>query len=1201
MPKKSPSSPSPAVDDESRAGLAFDRTLDRRESSAATPAAVEPAAGQPANAAPPIAVDPGLAPTQDGSNPPRRQLGQGKSTAERVPPAEQAAMDKSAAEPSQPAIAEAEPAGEAADADEEDDEVGSTRSIGAVRSGAAASAPRSAPSVPYVGIPRSLQKWDRYEVQSVLGAGGMGAVYKARDPRLNRMVALKIIHPMLGQNDDTRGEGVVRRFLREARLQASLEHPHICKVYEIGELPTADGEASYPYICMQLIAGRPLHRAQDDMSLFEKVRVIQQVAEALHSAHKQGLIHRDIKPSNIMVERTPDGAFHPYVMDFGLARETAGDQSRTGIIEGTPRYMAPEQARGDTKHLDRRTDVYALGVTLYELLAQKPPYAATGDMDTLLAVIAAEPTPLRKVDAQIPADLEAITLKCLEKEQSARYDSAKALADDLGRYLDGEPVKARHIGIGQRLLRRARKHKPLVALATALLLSLSGLIAYGVRTRIVAAERDRAAREQARLAQNLGQQIAKMEWLLRSARQLPLHDLGREKALVRIRMHALSKELQRGGTLASGLSHYALGRGHLALHEYPDALNELLAALRDGVDAADVHYALGLVRGKLYELAMYEARLAGGGDWADKQLKDLEPKFLLPAIDSLQKSRAFLSDSPAFLEALIAFYQRDFDRALASAEKAQAEAPWLYEGYKLMGDVLLERALKARDSGKYDDAEKLFADSVRRFEQAADIGRSDSEVYEGLAEAWVRLIEMDAGRGKNTELAYAKAVSAADRATQAEPDRIRGRLKKGYAALLTSMTLGTGQSAADRVKTCLDEMQGVLLTEPDNPYARDVAAGCSAFTADAAQGRGENPEPLIRKAIALLEPAVQKHPRFLWGLNDLAVTYTVLGMYQQLHGNPEAKALFEKTLLYERDAAALDPTYLIAQQNILLANARLLSFASSGQAIDEIVTRATAAWQHCTTVNPQFQQCHINFLTALARAAERLLLGRLKAEPLLSRAKSTLDSIRKIGGQFLDAEQYAALTELLQARVAAESGTDPTAALAALAQTLQRCLAIADKDAFCRTLAAQAQWVRADFDLASGKNPLPALGDARNKAADATQSPEPFPDAWFALAESHRRLFDLPALSEKERAAHADAVNNAVDKCLAINPHHPLCLNTSGLLALAQAKRAPAPADAKSLAARAAHLLESATKADSLLLARFGQTLTEAQTLARAP
>ena len=127
-------------------------------------------------------------------------------------------------------------------------------------------------------------------------------------------------------------------------MQASLDHPHICKVYEIGEMPTTDSDdAGYPYIAMQLIGGKPLQHAHQDMSLFEKVRVIQQVAEALHAAHRQGLIHRDIKPSNIMVERTDDGKFHPYVMDFGLARETTGsDSSRSGVIEGTPRYMSPE-------------------------------------------------------------------------------------------------------------------------------------------------------------------------------------------------------------------------------------------------------------------------------------------------------------------------------------------------------------------------------------------------------------------------------------------------------------------------------------------------------------------------------------------------------------------------------------------------------------------------------------------------------------------------------------------------------------------------------------------------------------------------------------------------------------------------------------------------------------------------------------------
>lgn len=164
-------------------------------------------------------------------------------------------------------------------------------------------AARSSPSAPALGIPKSLLRWERYELQELLGAGGMGAVYKARDPRLGRLVALKLIHPGLGHGASASGEVIVRRFHREARLQAALDHPHVCKVYEIGELPGAADEQGpgHPYIAMQLISGQPLQRAQREMSLLEKVRIMQQVAEALHAAHRQGLIHRDIKPSNIDV------------------------------------------------------------------------------------------------------------------------------------------------------------------------------------------------------------------------------------------------------------------------------------------------------------------------------------------------------------------------------------------------------------------------------------------------------------------------------------------------------------------------------------------------------------------------------------------------------------------------------------------------------------------------------------------------------------------------------------------------------------------------------------------------------------------------------------------------------------------------------------------------------------------------------------
>ena len=1088
------------------------------------------------------------------------------------------------------------------DGDEPTTDLPATQSVSAVAGSQSASlgakAPRSVPSMPKVGIPRSLQKWDRYQVIKVLGAGGMGAVYMARDPRLNRLVALKLVHPGLGHAGGSTGAVFVKRFEREARLQASLDHPHICKVYEIGEMPSDTDDSGYPYIAMQLISGKPLHLAQLEMSLFEKVQVLRKVADAMHAAHRQGLIHRDIKPSNIMVERTADGNWHPYVMDFGLARETTGsDNSRSGIIEGTPRFMAPEQARGDTRHLDRRTDVYALGVTLYEILLGRSPYDGTVDIDILLAVLTVDPKPMRAVDPTIPPDLEAITLKCLEKEQPARYDSAKALADDLQRFIDGEPVLARRIGLTQRLYRQARRHKPLVALGSALLLSLVGLIWYGVRTRLATIEREEKAQKQAQLAQRLGQEISKMEWLLRSARQLPLHDLEREKAIIRKRMQQLQTELSGYGSSGRGLAHYALGRGHLALHEYPQALSELRQAQAEGNDSADVHYALGLLLGKHYEQAMYEARLAGGGEWADKQLKELEPKFLQPALLSLQKSRGLLSDTPGYLEALIAYYQRDFAKAEQLAAAAVQASPWLYEGLKLQGDMQLQRALKARDSGQDEEAKKAFSAAVRHYQDAAQIGQSDAEVYEGLAEAWVRQVEMAATRGQPTEVAYAAAIENSDKITTAEPHSTAGPLKKAYAALLTMAVTGSGTSSMERVQQCLVASQAVLDRDPSHPYARDVAAGCNAFAADGAQSRGEDPVPKLQKALALLEPAVKQYPHFLWGINDLSNVYVTTGNYLQQRGMPGAREHFDKALTYAQMAIRLDSSYLIAIQNKLYINARIVEELTSAQSIHQLLDETDRVLAQCVEKNAQFQQCHINYVSVYARASARLMLAGHDVQAKIQRGKETLATARKLGGAFLDLEQYAALLLLVEARDRMAHKQDPSSSLTALQETLAKCLALSPQDAMCRTILAQAEWVKADFATQQKAQAMPLLQAARAKATLATQSPETYPDAWQVLAESQLRLVGSDETTPKVQLRALQDGLAATDKVFALNPNHALGHATRGQLLLLWAQKDKDALQKRDHAIAATKEMERAIRQDALLTVRMLSLLPVARAL----
>jgi serine/threonine protein kinase len=212
---------------------------------------------------------------------------------------------------------------------------------------------------------------DPYEIIRPLGAGGMGEVFLARDRRLDRLVALKVL-----SGEDR------RRFLREARAQARSVHDGICQVYEIGE------RQGHAFIAMRFVDGPSLKAAASGHTLVEKVQIVRDLALALHESHEQGVIHRDVKPSNVLLERRSDGGVRPILTDFGLAREPRGeDLTESGAILGTPAYMSPEQARATERIVDRRTDVYSLGATLYEMLVGAPPFTGASTLETALAVV----------------------------------------------------------------------------------------------------------------------------------------------------------------------------------------------------------------------------------------------------------------------------------------------------------------------------------------------------------------------------------------------------------------------------------------------------------------------------------------------------------------------------------------------------------------------------------------------------------------------------------------------------------------------------------------------------------------------------------------------------------------------------------------------------------------------------------------------
>jgi predicted Ser/Thr protein kinase len=276
-----------------------------------------------------------------------------------------------------------------------------------------------------------------YELLAELGRGGMGVVFQARQVRLNRTVALKMALPGSAGDEET------ARFRTEAEATAALRHPHIVRVHEVGEV---DGQL---FFSMDYVEGQSLAQrlAEGPLAGRTAAELMIPIAGAIAHAHAHHILHRDLKPGNILLDA--DG--RPHVTDFGLAKrlDAQTGQTRTGALLGTPSYMAPEQARGQ-KDLTPAVDVYGLGAILYEMLTGRPPFRAETSLDTLLQVLENEPAPPRLLNPKVGRDLEAICLKCLDKDPRRRYPDAQAVADDLARYLGGESIRARSINLMER-------------------------------------------------------------------------------------------------------------------------------------------------------------------------------------------------------------------------------------------------------------------------------------------------------------------------------------------------------------------------------------------------------------------------------------------------------------------------------------------------------------------------------------------------------------------------------------------------------------------------------------------------------------------------------------------------------------------------------------------------------------------------------
>ena len=558
----------------------------------------------------------------------------------------------------------------------------------------------------------------RYMLGPILGQGGAGEVREAWDVVLCRTVALKVLRKM-------EPVGLIR-FMHEAQIQSRIVHPNICRIYDV------DNSGGVPKIAMQLVRGPNLAQVAHELTVKEVVVILAQVAEAIHAAHRLKLVHRDLKPSNILLERGPGENWAPFVCDFGLAM-ALDEPSITlgpGLI-GTPAFMAPEQVLGDRRLVGPATDIYALGATLH--------YALYGDAhpggELHLRIQGVFPA-ARNPSPDLPADLETILRKTLERDPALRYGTALALAEDLWLFAEGAPIHARRVGA---LEQRWRQFRPYRFAALAVLLAGAGVLA----GRLVEMGRlNRAHAAQAEAARFFTLEAADLEKDLRLEKMMPAHDLRPGITLVRARMEDIRERMRNLDPQGQAPGHYALGRILLMLRDYPGAREQLEQAWADGFQTPDCAQLLAraLVGGAYY---------AGHAAWFETGRPAPGAEALAQRVQALfQRGRGAEGGSPEYGAALTAFARNDFPAAAASAHAAFIARPWLFEAASVESMALTSLGQQQFESGDLLAAEASYRKAMAAAQRFMAIGHSDQFSYHAYLLAGQRLASSQAYRGR---------------------------------------------------------------------------------------------------------------------------------------------------------------------------------------------------------------------------------------------------------------------------------------------------------------------------------------------------------------------------------------------------------------------------------------------------------------------
>ena len=928
-----------------------------------------------------------------------------------------------------------------------------------------------------------------YRIGGLLGKGGMGEVYEAYDgpPGTAWWHSKSSKEPT---NKPCKGS------CARPKPRPGWTTKHICKVYDAG---VKNGQ---PYIAMQYIKGDTLKEVGPGLSQIEKVRVIRDVALGVHAAHKQGVIHRDLKPGNIMLTNN-SGNLKPFVMDFGLARAPSIDSlTAKGALLGTVHYMSPEQAKGNVDDLDRRADVYSLGGTLFYLLAGRSPLEGKS-VASILHLLGREGVPsLATFKPDLSRDLIAIVDKCLQRNRGERYPTARALAEDLDRYMEGEAVAALPPTIPYRLGKKVSKHRIVtIAVAASLLILLSSLLWISVN-RLRSAERTR-------LAQSYGQRVERIEALARYTHMLPAHNVLGEYAIIRTRLDQVAQELPMLEDIAVGPGQYALGRGYLVVGDDEKAVTHLASAWKANYRTPEVAYALGLGLARRYQQEALSLMTIRNAESREKRRREIEIEYREPALEYLQMANGLGTESAHYIQSLIDFQRKDYEKALHKAALAFEEIPWLYEALALQGEIHLAMAREALFKGEHTLVAEAFEAATETYSKALEIAGSDPSVYLAVASLWQMRMIAGIHRDDPEIAAYKEAaIDVCRQALVVHPDLAAAHQSIAKIHLRWCEHLNYhGKDMAVALDEASQEVQIALDLEPENADTLNVLGLVSVWRGIYRASIGDDPRYDYQEAISALTKAERARPGDVDTIVRLGLSLGRLGWYEKDHGFDAAASLESANRKYAT-ALELDPGNLSIMMNLATNHAMLAEVNRlAGKDPIPALHKAVAISREIETVNPEFILARANLGKFLEMEARYLLeRGQDPSKPLLESIDLLGECVRELP-RYFDIRQWLGTAWLTLAHWEFVRGNDPEQDLKRAQSHLQKILENNKASADARFHLASA-WQLRRLQRAKLEQSIPAVDEVVALLQSAVDQ-KPTAGDYLALGMLHCQSAEL--------------------------------------------------------------------------------------------